>query len=218
MDIRMIRAGVVIAVAALAGCSSGATAPPSPTQANINQDVLQFAVGTATLPNGATGMNVLATFRQPSGLSATLLNEPVLTGPFTLPAAGTSATSYGATIASGPGSAELNGTAPGCTSGAPCIAGSPQVAPGSPSGAILPTTFGEGGGVFSTGFAPFNSNTSGSYYGGYTPFAIPYYAAGTATIVPLGGPPAYDPEGTGRGTRGPNFSSKVLGVDEGISV
>lgn len=220
MDIRMIRGGAVIAVAVLAACSSGATAPPTPTQANLKQNVLQFAVGTATLPGGVTGMNVLTTFRQPNGLSATLLNQPVVTGPFTMSvAASATVNSYGATIGTGPSSAEIKGTAPGCTAGSACIAGSPQVPPGSPASAIVPTTFGEGGGVFSTGFAPFNSNTSGSNYGAYTPFAIPYYAGKRgATIVPLGGPPAYDPAGSGKGTRTGSFSSNVLGVDMGISV
>jgi len=163
-------------------------------------------------------MNVLTTFRQANGLSATLLNQPLLTGPFTLPAATATANSFGGTEATGPSGSEVAGTAAGCTT--PCITGSPQQAPGTAAGAIPKTTFGESGGIFATGFGPFNANTSGLPYGGFTPYAIPYYAgtSGDATIVPLGGPPAYDPSGVGKGTRTGHFSASIRGVDMGIAV
>jgi hypothetical protein len=159
----------------ITGCSSGQSAAEPPvTQVNPNQFKAQLAAGVATFADGSKGLNTVATFRQPDGLSGTLLNTPTLTGPagFKVPAV----------------------AAAGTDGGTNHISGSPQVAPlSSPA----PTTFGESGGVFAYGFAPENSDTSGTAY--FTLYAGAFYgsasqiaasAAGTP-IAFIGGPPAY---------------------------
>lgn len=167
-------------LAALAGCTSGQIASEPPFQAaNLTADTLRLAVGVATFraPITTRGINTVAMFRQPSGLSATLVNTPALTGPFTnKPGTACSATTNTGT--NGPANA---GSADGGTGS---ILGSPQVPPG-----ILAacTTFGTAGGVFSYGFAPANAGTSGADV--FTLYTQPFYnnAAGS-TANPQFGP------------------------------
>lgn len=160
---------------ALGGCStSGNTGvPPGQQTANLNANVLQFAVGTANIA-GTLGLNTVVTYRQPNGLDGTLLNTPTITLPF------------------------INTTPPaqsGNDSGTNRISGSPQPLVGT---AASPSTFGSAGGAFAYGFQPANSTTGGGV--SFTRYALPIYAPGTtpgyttttAVAVPyIGGPPAY---------------------------
>ena len=160
---------IIAAVAAslLAACATnGGSFTPSVTQTNLGSDKLQFAVGTANIGfDDATGLNVVATLRQPNGLSAVLLDTPTITGPegFVVP----------------------DYIANSVDNGTDHISGSPQVAPG-----VNPvvSTFGIYGGLFSYGVAPDNSTeTAGASYGlYYEPF---FSGSGGAPFE--GGPPAY---------------------------
>jgi hypothetical protein len=135
------RTGILAALTVAAGCSSGqSSAQPPTTGVNVANYKAQLAVGVATFVDGSKGLNVVATFRQPDGLSGTLVNTPTITGPasFRVPA--------------GMG---------GVDGGTNHISGSPQVPPLSTP---ISTTLGESGGVFTYGLAPDNSDTSGSLY------------------------------------------------------
>ncbi len=92
-----LAAACAAASLSLAACSGSGTSPSAPTQANLNANVLKLAVGTANIygdlggASGLTGLNVVATYRQPAGAlhpgdSAVLVSTPRLSGPFTLPA------------------------------------------------------------------------------------------------------------------------------------
>ena len=153
---------------ALTGCTSGQSGvEPAFQSVNLNSNKLQFAIGVATFANGSTGLNVVPTFRQPNGLSATLLNTPLLSGPFVVPAV----------------------AAAGSDAGTGSISGSPQVQPG-----VTPavTTFGQAGGIFSSGFAPENSTTSGA--ASFNVYTTPIYTVKGGPVSATtyrGGPPAY---------------------------
>ncbi len=163
----------VVAVAlltALAGCTSGQSGvEPASRAADLTKDKLQDAVGVATFTTSAgpvRGLNVVATFRQPNGLSATLLNTPFLSGPFVVPA-----------------------VAPPGDAGSSHISGSPQILPGQTAAS---STFGTSGGIFAYGFAPANSTTSGGV--SFNKYSEPFYTKGTmvgAATMYVGGPPAY---------------------------
>src|SRR5271170_7950143 len=76
---------------ALAGCGASPNAAV-PNQATVSSNSLQFVAGTANLYGLATGLNVVTTYRQPSGgfnpgASGTLLNSPVLSLPAAIPGA-----------------------------------------------------------------------------------------------------------------------------------
>jgi hypothetical protein len=176
-------------LAALAACTSGQNASEPPFQAaNLTADTVRLAVGVATFRAPATfkGINTVATFRQPSGLSATLVNTPALTGPFT----NTPGTACAANTNTGTSGPTNSGSLDGSTGS---ILGSPQVPPG-----ILAncTTFGTAGGVFAYGFAPENASTSGADV--FTLYAQPFYAkaanvqynGSTTTRTYKCGPPA----------------------------
>ncbi len=120
----------------LYGCSSGVnasqpnvTAPPLASQGK-----LQLAVGTANIAGAETDLNVVATLRGSTGLTAFLVDTPTISGPFTVPA----------------GALGAHGDA-----GTSHISGDPQVV-----GAATASTFGQSGGVFGYGFAPANSTTN----------------------------------------------------------
>jgi hypothetical protein len=124
----IIRTGLIAALGVAAGCSSGqSSAEPGTTSVNVTNFKAQLAVGVATFVDGSTGLNVVATFRQPDGLSGTLLNTPTIVGPaaFRVPA--------------GMG---------GVDGGTNHISASPQVPPlATPTSTTLGTT----GGVFAYG-------------------------------------------------------------------
>ena len=159
-----------LALVGLAGCTSGNSGIEPPfTSVNLNSNKVQLNVGVATYYNAAgtatTGLNVVATFRQPNGLSATLLNTPTITGPFTVPAA----------------------TSAGTDAGTHHLSGSPQALPGTTA---VATTFGQNGGLYAYGFAPENSTTSGAV--SYKKYALPFFDAFDIGAVKfIGGPPAY---------------------------
>jgi hypothetical protein len=144
-------------LAVVAGCSNGngGSIEPAFSSANLTLNRLQLAVGIATFFNGNKGLNVVATYRQPNGLSATLVNTPILTGPAgfvnTAPTAACAATdNVGAKQPSNSGT--LDG-------GTNTIMASPQVSIGFPAAC---TTFGTAGGVFAYGYGPENAGTSGA--------------------------------------------------------
>jgi len=231
---------LVIFAAACSACGTGGPAISSVNPASPNYSSLQFAVGTANLYGEATGLNVVSTFRQNSGASATGVNTPTLTGPFTLaaaPAPGGGADPYSTLLNDGPSFTE--------TSASGTIEGTPQtVQPGTPNcdgigalpsgltpcqGGIPPntTTFGQSGGVFAMGIAPFNHVAATGQSYSYQPYAVPLFSTRHATFIPWGGPPAFDPDQTGMGERDgvgsindhDSFGNPFfLGVGEGIVI
>jgi hypothetical protein len=158
--------------ALLAGCAAGgAGAPPMSAPTNLQSTAaLQFAVGTANIgQTGTVGLNTVETFRDTSGLSATLVNTPTITGPanFAVPA-----------------------TAPANDANTNHISGTPQnLNPNVPN---LSVTFGQTGGAFAYGFGPDNiANTGSAVYSIYTQ---PFFSNSSSTSVNLryvGGPPAF---------------------------
>ena len=229
-----IAAGAAILTAALAACSSGGSSPQPVTTVNPINGKLQLAVGTANIfgdlgaGNGsATGLNVVATFRQVAGqqtvgASETLVNTPTLSGPMTLPAGVGTPDDYGATVLTGPTAAE--------------IANATISATGQPPAGTYPvaaSSFGVSNGVFASGIEPFNTTVVGgpgqlpagqtiSYAPNAQPLYDPLVASGAGDpngFVPFGGPPAFDPNKDGRGTRdGQGEPSDQLGVEEGLDV
>jgi hypothetical protein len=146
--------GSAAGISVLAACSSGQSGIQPPSQAvNVQAtSSLQFRVGTANYQGTATYFNTVVTFRQPGGLSATLYNTPTITGPagFVVPA----------NAPNSPATASGAGTDAGTNH----ISATPPTQPGTPA---VATTFAQVGGAFSYGFAPANSNTSGtSFYPG----------------------------------------------------
>ncbi len=237
IDIKRTGAGGALMAVALASCSGGGSGPQRVTSVNPQQGKLQLSVGTANIFGGtaahAVGLNVVATFRQVSGqqtvgASETLVNTPSLTGPFTVPQIAGSPDDYGATLLTGASNAEGGGHAITAT-------GQP------PAGTypVTPSSFGVSNGVYSTGIEPFNTTVVGgpgelpagqpvSYAPNLLPFYDPLYN-GTPNaysglgdpnaFVPFGGPPVFDFNGTGRGTRdGLGEPSTELGIEEGLDV
>ncbi|HTV74348.1 MAG TPA: hypothetical protein VME66_11700 [Candidatus Acidoferrales bacterium] len=88
------------------------------------------------------------------------------------------------------------------------------------------TTFGQSGGVFAMGLAPYNvvDTTQQSY--SYAPYAQPFYEQDSSRLFePWGGPPAFDPNGDGMGWRDGLAPAGIdsfgdpyfLGIGEGIT-
>lgn len=146
--------GSAAGISVLAACTGGQSGIQPPSQAvNVQAtSTLQFRVGTANYQGTSTYLNTVVTFRQPSGLSATLYDTPAITGPagFVVPAAAPNS--------------------PATASGAGTDAGTNRISatpPAQPGTTAVATTFGQVGGAFSYGFAPANSTTSGvSFYPG----------------------------------------------------
>jgi hypothetical protein len=239
-------AWVLCASAALAACSASGTPGPKLNAVDPNYGKLQFAVGTANLYGLAPpSLNVVSTLRQPNGHSAYGVDTPAITGPFVFnvapePANGVLADPYTTLVTAppGPSLAEANGATPS-------IGGTPQtVHPGTPFcdgiGSLPPgftscpagispnaSTFGQSGGVFAMGIAAYNTVASTGQSYSYAPYAQPMYeTAGHFQFVDWGGPPAFDPDGNGMGTRDGLIVTGVdsfgdpyfLGVGEGISI
>jgi hypothetical protein len=230
---------LVIAAAAsisLAACGASANGGATPNNvANVQQNVLQMAVGTANYA-GTPALNVVTTYRQPAGAyapgdSGTLLSTPTLTLPTTLTTngAGTNTALYDPTssVLYGPATTEVGGDA---------ITPTPQ----NPQNRTI-TSFGQSGGVFGLGIEPYNAQGSGSvsYNEGnpanngtpyqVAPYPVPLYdaaaAPGAATpdvnrFIPWGGPPAFVATGSngvsivGNG----NYPLGSAGLSEGIDV
>lgn len=192
-------AGLLVTALAVTSCgpSSGANAPGPTHVANVGNNVLQVAVGTANIYGdlgGAepAGINVMTTYRQGSGNTAPGDSGAAVDSPtFTLPNALTApaGTPVGApdgtqtdntTIFTGPAPAEEDTNAMTSTS--------------QTVGATNATTFGISGQVSGLGFEPFNYGNLGSPDMG-APYPVPVYdPAGDANQLPAawGGPPAFD--------------------------
>lgn len=162
---------VLGAISGLAACSSltnGTSILPSQSQTPLaNLGKLTFAVGTARLQDGTTGLNVVAYVRQANGSTAYLVDSPSITGPagFTVPASAANA-----------------------DAGTNAITSTPQ-------GGSAATTFGTSGGVFGGGIGPYNAtqNTNNLYPGNPLPYSTPLFGVGTGAGAPvtlLIGPPA----------------------------
>ena len=248
---------LVTVASLLAACTSGQTPGPSLTTVNVGSpsySKLQFAVGTANIYGTLTGLNVVSTLRQPDGESAVGVDVPTIRGPFlnTNAAVAADGAAFGDPYTSaffmstGTPQTGAGPSYPETRSASPVITGTAQsVHPGTPvcdsvgvptagfiqcPAGIPPntTTFGQSGGVFAMGIAPYNvvANTAQAY--SYAPYPQPIYDNGVThpLFVAWGGPPAFDPDGNGMGTRdgliilgtdslGFNY---FLGVGEGLSV
>ncbi len=202
-------AAIALSAAACSGGGNPGSGPPV-TQPPLSPDKAQLGVGVATFSDGTLGLNVVATFRQPSGRSATLVNTPTITGPFIVnaPAAGPTGGCPQSTYTTGLlGRAYLAGFAgdgtdysaagaAGVDAGTHTISGSPQTPPGNP---VACTTLGEAGGVFAYGLSLQNQTTSQTANVGPQFFYNqPLYSTALQSAVPfLGGPPAYPNVQTG---------------------
>lgn len=151
----MKRLAVVLAAGALlSGCGGGGgilngnSFTPTQTPGNtLQSSKIQLAVGTARLPDGSTGLNVVTTFRQTNGRSATLVNTPTITGPagFTVPS-----TSFGS--GNGDGGS-------GTDAGTNSISAQAQTFQPLPA---TNSTFGVVGGDFASGLIDLNNDTNGN--------------------------------------------------------
>lgn len=174
----MIQYKLIAAVAVgalLAGCSAnGTAAPPNGAASNLaTTTVLQVAVGTANIGQSAnaTGLNVVATFRQANGLTATLVNTPTLVAP-----AGFVPPNCGSTCVDNATTHQMSGA--------------PQNV--NPAVANPVTTFGQTGGVFAFGLAPENEGATAAAV--FTRYVSPFTGGTTGTVANPnygGGPPAY---------------------------
>jgi len=228
--VNKLQPGIALAAvsALLAGCSGGANGIPTISSTNpLSTGALQFAVGTANLYGTNKGLNVVSTYRKAGGLSNVLVDTPTITGPFTLPAsnaAGSLGYDIYSTLPGGPSveevatKATITGTSqslhpgtPACDQLTPCIDSGVSVPPNT-------STFGQAGGVFTNGISPGNS-TNGGVASSYVPYTEPLYDATPNTFIDFGGPPTFDPDGTGLGLRdGLNsLGAGVLGIPEGIT-
>jgi hypothetical protein len=212
INMKHARAIAALAILALAACSGSGTSPVSPTQQNLNANILQLAVGTANIYGTSTGLNVAVTYRQPHGalspgLSGTAVNTPTFTSPAAFPASAGTPDGFFSTIESGPAPTEL---------------GTHNMVATSQTGS-QPTTFGRSGGAFALGLEPFNYNSTGSP-DSITPYCQPMYNPGTASdcypvgsgvdpniFTPWGGPPAFPNQ------RGVSNAGQ-LGQEEGLNV
>jgi hypothetical protein len=252
------------AVFALAGCGGMANSGPPISSVNPvspSYASLQFAVGTANIyGNAQVGLNVVSTFRQTNGHSATGVNTPTITGqnfgvtappsaadgfsdPFTT--LFTFTNSSGQLIQGGPsvresGTSSIFGTPQTVQSGTPACDGPGPFPPAPanesftacPAGLSANTsTFGQSGGVFAMGLAPYNftSNTGQEY--SLQPYPQPFFVTSDVAsnslyqFVPWGGPPAFDQDGNGMGTRdglNPGGTDSFgfaygLGIGEGVT-
>ena len=155
LEVLGVLVGCAFAATQIAGCGTNGNAQiPSITQAPLSQNALQLAVGTARIgqDGGFVGLNVVATLRQPNGLTAVLADQPTLTGP--------------AGFAVAPGTPGAYGSG-NVDAGTAHISGSPQV-PRNNAG-LVNSTLGTFTGVFSYGFGPFNCDQNCTNITGYYP-------------------------------------------------
>ena len=212
----------------LGGCGGGGNGSagiPKITSTNpAANGKLVFNVGTANIA-GTPGVNVVTYFRTSSGISASLVNTPSISGPsgwLTNAAAGAAGAGYDpfSTITS---DGSLGGVAPADIA-ASALTGTPQtVHVGSTPTATTTTTFGQSGGVFSQSLSPGNETNSTAAAYSYVPYGIDVFnataLAGDAANAPWGGPPSFDPDGTKEGLRDGlnNLGDGVLGIPEGFT-
>lgn len=189
------------AIAALAACTAGNGGITPPVKGGVNPgdpaySNLQLAVGTANIA-GVTGLNVVATLRQPSGLSAVGYSIPSLTWD-------------GAFVNGGASAPNPDAGKPQITGSAPSQLGTTQSS----------TTFGSGGGswgVFGNGLYPANSDPTGQSTELIVYPCLPVYATGATDPLTtngstnncaqtgtqyVGGPPAFPQTRNGSGLAG----------------
>lgn len=226
----------------LASCGSSPN-QAVPNTATISSNVLQLSVGTANLYGLQTALNVVTTYRQPSGgynagASGTLVNSPTLTLPHTIPAglsAGAFYTGYDFT------STAPSAPAPGETFSITSTSQAPIVVCSPASSSFSFTSFGQSGGVFGLGIEPYNAQAQGdcpappnSLTGSpfqVAPYPVPLYDDASPTyvgpfpdydpnaFVPWGGPPAFLNGGQTNSVVGSsNYPTGTAGVSEGIDV
>lgn len=222
---------IAVAAIALSGCTSGQTTSPTVLSGPnpVTQGTLQLAVGTANIAGASgVGLNVVTTYRQPSGQSAAFFNTPTLVlapgSTFTAPAAATGSVSAtnGATWSLGPAPAEVAGGFIG--SSAPSFLTPPNQAGGTFAVANY-SSFGLFGGITANGLQQGNSNQQGSISTSVptiantttlSPYPQPFYVAtATTKFSPWGGPPAF-PGPNGKGTRDGTFETGTTGSTSGI--
>lgn len=183
----------LLGIMALPSCGSltnGNGQLPGVTQVPLaSLGKLTFAVGTAKLQDGSTGLNLVAYARKSDGSTPYLVDTPSIAGPagFVVPSSTMSADGNGGS-GSDAGGATINGT----------VQSSASPPPGG-------TTFGPEGGVYGGGLGPFNSTANGNsnYYpgqaspGGPNPtFLMPFYETNSGNNTPtdprafIVGPPA----------------------------
>ncbi len=228
--------GLLAASLSLVSCSASSTSPLGVKTEIPTSGVLKLGVGTANIygdmPMAAmTGTNVAVTFRQPAGGTlpggtAALVNTPTLSGPWKLPTAAGKANAFGATILTGPSASDVGTGTANATA---------QQNPGTPNSKIPPSTFGVATGATGLGLEPLNYTASGgsastgsggNNFGApasYVPYAVPIFDAVAGgdpnQNIPWGGPPAYDPDKNGKGTRDSSgFDASLLGEEEGLDV
>lgn len=223
---------------ALAGCGSSPnaalpTGPGSTPVSVVSSNVLQFVAGTANLYGLSTGLNVVATYRQPAGgfnpgASGTLVNSPALSIPAAIPGAlsgGAAGAGYDAS------SSILTAPAPGESK----TMTSTSQAPGT---SCALTTFGQSGGVFGLGIEPYNAGgqalctpvgiTNTGQPIQVAPYPVPLYDTASPSFaggadpnifIPWGGPPAFTNGSLAWSPVGnSNFPAGTGGVSEGIDV
>ena len=175
---------------ACSGLTNGTAQLPNVTQAPLpTLGKLTFAVGTAKLQDGSTGLNVVTYVRKTDGSTPFLVDTPSITGPtgFIVPTNSLTPNGAGGSGSDG-GTATINATS--------------QTASPPPN-----TTFGTGGGLYGGGLGPYNSTQSSSnfYPGNSNPssgapgaYLTPFYETPSGGSVPaptdplvfLVGPPA----------------------------
>lgn len=152
--------GGAFAATQATGCGTNGNAQIPPiTQAPLSQNALQLAVGTARIgqDGNVVGLNVVATLRQPNGLSAVLADQPTLTGPAGFTVSGAAPGAYPSAVVS----------SPNVDAGTAHISGSPQVPLNNAN--LVNSTLGTFTGVFSYGFGPFNCDQNCTNISGYYP-------------------------------------------------
>jgi hypothetical protein len=215
---------------ALTACGSSATAPPTQTKNNPLLSRIQFGVGTANIfgdvaSAGMKGLNVVVTLRQPPGAqhpgdTGALVNTPQVSGPMTLPSVPGVPDAFGATVQTGP----CGGASCAVSDvGGSTMHATPQQNPGANS---PPSTFGISGNASGWAIEPFNYSANPSQGFGvpdsFTPWNVPLFDVVSGDVnafTPWGGPPAFDPNHDGKGTRdNSGFPPGVFGVEEGLDV
>ncbi|MBV8638619.1 MAG: hypothetical protein JO322_11070 [Candidatus Eremiobacteraeota bacterium] len=196
-------------LSACGGTSGGNQTPPVQGVDPVGSNVLQFAVGIATISqnNGAVishGLNTVETLRQPDGLSGLLNDAPTITGPTTF-SISTSTTANAPLVATSlPATAGGGG---GLDAGADF--GTNRISQatlddgqyihffGGPGSSVVPTTA-TSAGAFGYGFCPCNSS-SAPVNGTpqlYVAYSLPIYG-GSSVLSTIGiaqyygGPPAF---------------------------
>lgn len=212
----------------LAACSQANSAPPTLHTVNpgsTNYSKLQFAVGTANL-DGTIAVNVVSTLRQPNGDSAVLVDSPSITMPFNL--TGQTASQdpsgspdgYSTAFSAGPAPSEIGGNSLTSTPQTMHLGAPVCLTVGAGCTAANVTTFGLSGGVFGMGLQPANNTINSTAYA-YTPYPEPIFApASSVAFMPWGGPPAFDDNNNGMGTRDGlhNLGAGLAGWNDGITI